>query len=35
MKDYVWQLGKLGFVWQFITVSHDAYDSAACFADDE
>lgn len=20
MKDYVWQLGKLGFVWQFITV---------------
>ena len=21
MKDYVWELGKLGFVWQFITVS--------------
>ena len=21
MKSYVWQLGKLGFVWQFITVS--------------
>lgn len=21
MKDYVWQLAKLGFVWQFITVS--------------
>jgi isocitrate lyase len=21
MKDYVWALGKLGFVWQFITVS--------------
>lgn len=21
MKDFVWQLGKLGFVWQFITVS--------------
>ncbi|KAF8339617.1 isocitrate lyase [Cantharellus anzutake] len=20
MKDYVWQLGKLGFVWQFITL---------------
>lgn len=20
MKDYVWELGKLGFVWQFITV---------------
>ena len=20
MKDFVWQLGKLGFVWQFITV---------------
>ncbi len=25
MKDYVWQLGKLGFVWQFITVSRRAY----------
>lgn len=24
MKDYVWELGKLGFVWQFITVS-DAF----------
>lgn len=23
MKDYVWALGKLGFVWQFITVSHE------------
>lgn len=22
MQDYVWQLGKLGFVWQFITVSN-------------
>ena len=22
MKDYVWELGKLGFVWQFITVCH-------------
>ncbi len=22
MKDYVWELGKLGFVWQFITVSY-------------
>lgn len=22
MKSYVWQLGKLGFVWQFITVSY-------------
>lgn len=22
MQSYVWQLGKLGFVWQFITVSH-------------
>lgn len=21
MKSYVWDLGKLGFVWQFITVS--------------
>ncbi|KAF9565709.1 isocitrate lyase icl [Agrocybe pediades] len=21
MQDYVWELGKLGFVWQFITVS--------------
>jgi len=21
MRDYVWELGKLGFVWQFITVS--------------
>jgi isocitrate lyase len=21
MEAYVWQLGKLGFVWQFITVS--------------
>jgi isocitrate lyase len=21
MKDYIWELGKLGFVWQFITVS--------------
>ena len=21
MEDYVWQLGKLGFVWQFVTVS--------------
>lgn len=21
MKDFVWELGKLGFVWQFITVS--------------
>ena len=20
MKEFVWQLGKLGFVWQFITV---------------
>jgi len=20
MKDYVWELGKLGFVWQFITL---------------
>lgn len=23
MQDYVWELGKLGFVWQFITVSSD------------
>jgi isocitrate lyase len=23
MKDYVWELGKLGFVWQFITVSRN------------
>jgi isocitrate lyase len=22
MKDFVWQLGKLGFVWQFITVRY-------------
>ena len=22
MKDYVWELGKLGFCWQFITVSY-------------
>lgn len=21
MQDYIWELGKLGFVWQFITVS--------------
>jgi len=21
MKSYVWELGKLGFCWQFITVS--------------
>jgi isocitrate lyase len=21
MRDYIWELGKLGFVWQFITVS--------------
>lgn len=28
MKSYVWELGKLGFVWQFITVSRQwvAYD---------
>ena len=24
MKDYVWELGKLGFVWQFITVRSSA-----------
>jgi len=24
MKDYVWELGKLGFVWQFITVRPSA-----------
>lgn len=22
MKSYVWDLAKLGFVWQFITVGH-------------
>jgi isocitrate lyase len=22
MKSYVWDLGKLGFIWQFITVSY-------------
>ena len=22
MKDYIWELGKLGFCWQFITVSY-------------
>ena len=26
MKAYVWQLGKLGFVWQFITVSDRRHD---------
>lgn len=25
MEQYVWQLGKLGFVWQFITVSDILY----------
>lgn len=24
MRDYVWELGKLGFVWQFITVSNNS-----------
>ena len=28
MKDYVWQLGKLGFVWQFITVRRRALSYA-------
>ena len=27
METFVWQLGKLGFVWQFITVSWVLYDS--------
>jgi isocitrate lyase len=28
MKEFVWQLGKLGFVWQFITVRIDSSFSA-------
>lgn len=24
METYIWELGKLGFVWQFITVSHSS-----------
>ena len=28
MKDYVWELGKLGFVWQFITVRHISSEPA-------
>jgi hypothetical protein len=32
MKDYVWQLGKLGFVWQFITVRAVRYPERPVFA---
>lgn len=29
MQDYVWELGKLGFVWQFITVRTSPYHFSA------
>jgi isocitrate lyase len=31
MKEYVWSLGKLGFIFQFITVSRTVSRSSRCF----
>lgn len=33
MKEYVWELGKLGFVFQFITVSAFSFPWSRCSAD--
>lgn len=33
MKEYIWELGKLGFVWQFITVSSSLPLSLPSLAD--